>query len=95
MIAIKNMKNIPNRCAECGLKSGGYCYHKKPPYNLSEFELLNEKSKDCPLVEIVTCKDCKYYFIDEDGHGYHCEGRDTERMPTCADWYCIHAERRE
>lgn len=54
-----------------------------------------ERAKDCPLVEIVTCKDCRHCFIDEDGHGYHCEKSDTERIPTCTDFYCENAERKE
>ena len=91
MIAIKGMENIPTSCVECSLKSGGYCYHKKPPYNLSEFEFLNERPKDCPLVEIVTCKDCKNYVkgaLDEEiclrGHELIHE-----------NFYCADGERRE
>lgn len=96
MIAIKNMKNIPNRCIECGLKSGGYCYHKKPPYNLNEFYLLKEKPIDCPLVEIVTCKDCNNHGIckdrsDIDGARY-CP---TLHTYTGYDFYCGDGERRE
>lgn len=61
MIAIKSMKNIPKSCIECELlKHGGYCYYKKPPYELSSYDILDERPSDCPLVEIVTCKDCKY-----------------------------------
>ena len=50
---------------------------------------------DCPLVEIVTCKDCFYYNIDEDGRGYHCEKYGHTRFPVYADFYCADAERRE
>ena len=47
---------------------------------------------DCPLVEIVTCKDCKYYREDDDTG--HCTNH------TCGDivfwcrddYYCADAE---
>ena len=74
MIAI-NME-MPKSCNECGLKDGSYCYFKKPPYNFNGFNVLKSRHKDCPLVEIVTCKDCKYnkngicpnyrHFVDDD-----------------------------
>ena len=35
-----------------------------------------------------TCKDCFYYNIDEDGHGYHCEKYGHTRFPVYADFYC-------
>lgn len=46
-------------------------------------------------VEILTCQDCKYYYVDEDGHGYHCERSDTERIPVRANFYCVRVEKRE
>ena len=35
-----------------------------------------------------TCKDCRHYYMDEDGHGYHCEKFDYTRFPVYADFYC-------
>ncbi len=88
MIAIKGME-MPSCCRHCPCSDDLQC-------NLiTQYNDLKGRPNDCPLVEIVTCKDCKYYCIDEDGHGYHCEVRDNERMPTYADWYCIHGERGE
>ena len=100
MIAIKDMKEIPKYCLEVTTRpfySDETVYNYCPFYNICLHQRTiksNYKPDDCPLVEIVTCKDCKYYFMDEDAHGYHCERRDTERMPTCSDWYCIHGERK-
>lgn len=41
-----------------------------------------------------TCKDCFYYNIDEDGHGYHCEKYGHTRFPVYADFYCKDFEKR-
>lgn len=71
MIAIKGMKT-PNSCIGCGIRSGVFCYYKKTPFELNEINMLDERPSDCPLVEIVTCKDCKYNnegSCDFDGWG--------------------------
>ena len=65
MVAIKGMK-IPNRCKECT-----FCLLYEPNDYGSFGECLLQKNKkvnclvwnrddNCPLVEVVTCKDCKY-----------------------------------
>lgn len=41
-----------------------------------------------------TCKDCKHCYMDEDGHGYHCEKFDYTRFPVYADFYCADYEKR-
>ena len=41
-----------------------------------------------------TCKDCKHYYMDEDGHGCHCEKFDYTRFPVYADFYCASFEKR-
>ena len=94
MIAIKDME-MPKNCIGCPM------FHKLDGDNNYQCVIMRSfidspksRADGCPLVEIVTCKDCKY-FVDEDGHGYYCKKSDTERIPTCADFYCIHGERRE
>jgi hypothetical protein len=98
MVAVKGME-MPKSCWHCN-----FCYDNKGYYcainnNFLAYSIVDipsdERPSDCPLVEVVTCKDCRHCFIDEDGHGYHCEKSDTERIPTCADFYCVHGERRE
>jgi len=93
MIAIKDVK-MPNCCSECGLKSGSYCYFKKPPYNFNGINILNERASDCPLTEIVTCKDCKYNVKNGEnttmcdiGHRFYMRDHST--------FYCADAERKE
>lgn len=41
-----------------------------------------------------TCKDCKHYYIDEDGCGYHCERDDCTRFSVYADFYCKEFKKR-
>ena len=38
------------------------------------------------------CSECKYYYIDEDGCGYHCEYLDGYRIPTWANNCCEHID---
>ena len=40
------------------------------------------------------CKDCSHCYMDEDGHGYHCEKFDYTRFPVYADFYCADFEKR-
>lgn len=104
MIAIKD-REIPKGCQKCmffrkhlfgnGLDYSYSCVLGATEIPMPWIRQMEERASDCPLVEIVTCKDCKHCYPDEDGRGYHCEKSDTERIPTCADFYCIHGERRE
>lgn len=68
MIAIKGME-MPKGCwystnlkmsgiTTCPLKS--YCFEK----HIKEAP-LDTRPSDCPLVEIGTCKECKYYTVYE------------------------------
>lgn len=55
----------------------------------------NKRADDCPLVEIITCKDCKYYREDDDTG--HCTNHTCEDITFWChdDYYCADAERRE
>jgi hypothetical protein len=102
MVAIKDME-MPSDCMECA-----FCNHRKNndygSYGdcaiLGDNErmnlLLHQKHPDCPLVEIITCKDCNNHGIskeyrDIDGARY-CS---TLRIYTGYDFHCADAERRE
>ena len=50
-----------------------------------------ERAKDCLLVEIVTCKDCKHWH--DDGIMTTCDKNIGNGFPR--DYYCADAERRE
>lgn len=86
MIAIKGMEEMPKSCISCPLYVGkvgeGYCaiIHK---WNATGG--LN-RLYDCPLVEIVTCKDCKYYRNGLE----HCT---QWVISTNDDFYCADGKR--
>lgn len=91
MIVIKGMK-MPKRCAKCK-----FCINQKTNDYGSFGECLLQENKkvnclvwsrddNCPLVEIVTCKDCKYNYensCDFDGFGIDDE------------YFCAKGERKE
>ena len=85
MVAIKDME-MPLCCAECHISEVD-CKHKKTAfvrYSRGDFA----RPFDCPLVEIVTCKDCKYWNTND----RYCRyiGNFTDE-----DFYCAGAKRRE
>lgn len=52
---------------------------------------------DCPLIEIVTCKDCKYWD-KENGYckpSFHTIGRVDYILYTSADFFCENGKRRK
>lgn len=98
MIAIKNMK-VPERCAKCK-----FCINERTnDYgSFGECSLLKRKKVNClvwrrddscPLVEIVTCKDCKNCWCIEGSKNKLCEKHDC--MKVSNNFYCADAERKE
>ena len=85
MIAIKEMK-MPNSCSECNLttrKTWNYaCSINPKDIDCTE----TKRPKDCPLVEIVTCKDCKHNYDDT------C---DIDMLEVCDDYFCANGKRKE
>lgn len=69
MIAIEDME-IPKGCQHCKffrkhMFGNGLDYSYSCNLGATEFPMpwirqMEERASDCPLVEIVTCKDCKY-----------------------------------
>ena len=94
MVAIKGMK-MPENCMECPLFDGEY-----GDCNIigeTKADATEERAENCPLVEIVTCKDCKYWDKEE---GYCKPSSGTIEwvdyiVCTSADSFCESAERRE
>ena len=86
MIAIKGME-MPTSCKECMLNNVdspwfGLC--RTTGNNVIEYK--DSRHPNCPLVEIVTCKDCKYNYensCDFDGRGID------------DDYFCAKGERKE
>lgn len=91
MIAIKGME-IPKSCSECMLNNVdspwfGLC--RTTGNNVIEYK--DSRHPDCPLVEIVTCKDCRYWH--DSGISSTCDKNIGHGFPK--DYYCADAERRE
>jgi hypothetical protein len=86
MIAVKGME-MPSCCMTCD-----FC--KEVPYtgelycNITASDILNirEKPDDCPLVEIITCKNCQHNYMGS------CR---RDGYPVSDDYFCAHAERKE
>ena len=94
MVAIEDME-MPKKCFECDFYLHG-CRLKFT----EECNPSIERAKDCPLVEIVTCKDCKHWDKEEE----YCKKSTNEmgwsedeyyRVYTDKDFYCADAKRRE
>lgn len=93
MIAIKGMEEIPKNCAECSLVTDDMFGDATCVLLCDEWE-DNEKhrAENCPLVEIVTCKDCIKGQRERSNSKKYCmwTGRITED-----DFYCKDGKRRE
>ncbi len=90
MIAIKGME-MPKYCLEVTTRpfySDEVVYNHCPFYNICAYRETieaNVKPADCPLVEIITCKDCKYNnenTCDLNGYGIN------------DDYFCASGERK-
>ena len=84
MIAIKGIK-MPENCMNCPLFDGEY-----GDCNIigeTKADATEERAECCPLVEIVTCKDC-----DNRCTGGLCT---KHNITVTKDFYCGDAEKRE
>ena len=79
---------MPKSCAECL-----FWYLCKVPNKENAFLLYNhdKRDEDCPLVEIVTCKDCKHWH--DDGIMTTCDKNIGNGFPR--DYFCAYGERKE
>lgn len=100
MIAIKDME-MPKNCDECQFGCITYNNNRKCKISENCYTVIftsKERPTDCPLVEIVTCKDCENWDKEwtpnvSDNKEYHfCPMADCN---TAEDYYCADAERRE
>ena len=91
MVVVKGM-NTPKRCKECK-----FCLRQRTNEYGSFGECLLQKDKkvncliwsrddNCPLVEVVTCKDCKHNYEDT------C---DFDGLGVCDDYFCANGKRKE
>ena len=87
MIAIPNMSK-PKDCKECQWHLDFYIEDEQVG-GLCTITEKDDKENTCPLIEIVECKDCKW-FINE-GSVTICDTHETYIEPTD---FCSYGERR-
>ena len=80
MIAIKGMEEMPANCFDCCLTAS------ECPVSMFR---KDRRADGCPLVEIVTCKNCKYWH--DDGIMTTCDKTIGNGFPK--DYYCADGKR--
>lgn len=96
MIVIKDME-MPSCCHwDCPLarEDGGACM--LDAYD-AKTDTKKERASDCPLVEIITCKDCKHNAYETKIKGSELTRifcTKNKNYP-CIDDFCADAERKE
>ena len=103
MIAMKEM-SMPKRCEECKfcLRQGTNDYGSSGKCLLQEDKRVNcltwSRDDDCPIVEVITCKDCEHWNKEEE----YCrlltntmgwKEDECYTVYTDADFFCAYAER--
>lgn len=86
--------DMPKSCGECkffcGLGYGFHCY-----LNGKHITFIGEVEDFCPIIEIVTCEECKH----RDPEDKKCDCGMFERQgcifPVADDYFCKYGERRE
>lgn len=96
MIAIKGTE-MPKSCSECKLCVEDKYADMTCVLLCEEWEETdyneNHRDEKCPLVEIVTCKDCKHR--DSEDKFCDCGHMIKWSSPREDGWYCADAERKE
>jgi hypothetical protein len=78
---------MPKNCEYCKFNFNGCIFEKN-----ADTSIADGLPYDCPLVEIVTCKDCKNYLhIDGHDHLDYCD----QHGCVSSNHYCADAERRK
>ena len=82
-VYIPNMDK-PKSCGECDLWSN--CFYPKNPYTEQDDYI----APDCPLIDIVTCGECKYWHDHE--WSSTCDKHIGNGFPS--DYFCADGKRR-
>ena len=80
-VIVKGME-MPKHCYDCPLQDGetGRC-------NILKITVCDYIPKECPLVEVVQCKDCVSHNI--------CGTTNMWAVPPCGVWFCSNRKRKE
>ena len=91
MLVIKG-NEMPKSCMGCPLFDGEYGTCNV--IGETKVDMTEERAKNCPLVEIVICKDCKHLFHIEDVPKVLVCGKHNCQQVS-KNFYCADGERRE
>lgn len=91
MVAID--MEMPKECYMCPLLDDEYGVCKI--IGETKVDMTEERAKDCPLVEIVTCENCKHSYSCKNPKGSFrvCHLDCCKRVKD--DYFCPYGERRE
>lgn len=96
MVAV-NME-MPKSCSQCPLciedkYADMTCVLLCEEWEESNYN-ENHRDENCPLAEIVTCKDCKYYRVEDDDE--YCTNHTIKdnKFWVREDYFCADGERR-
>lgn len=91
MIAIKGME-MPENCADCNMATCNgsvESWNYVCSINLKDIDFNeSERAEHCPLVEIINCKDCRYWH--NDGIMTTCDKNIGHGFPS--DHFCAESE---
>ena len=90
MIAIPNMEK-PQNITRCSYKINPEeckCIYTDKVFEETLALIMDHPCPDCPLIEIVHCKDCKWF----EEEGYYCA---KDILVQFDHFFCYHGERRE
>lgn len=93
MIAIKDME-MPKNCADCiaTCNDSVEYWNYVCSINLKDIDVNeSERAEHCPLMEIITCKDCEHWH--DDGIMTTCDKNIGNGFPK--DYYCADAEKKK
>lgn len=95
MVAIKGMEEMPKSCAECSfvvddMCGGATCILLYDEWKDNE----NHRAENCPLTEIITCKNCKHcYHMTDAPKVLVCEKHNCQQVSK--NFFCADGERKE
>lgn len=87
-IIVENM-NMPSTCTMCWISN--IC--QEHIHDLKHIG-YDKRLDDCPLRDVVRCKDCRHYSADGWGYG-NCYRSSVEYLRMADNGYCSYGERRE
>lgn len=95
MIAIPNMDK-PQNAFECSTKINPeerMCNYTGKVFEETLSLLLDHPCDDCPIIEIVQCKDCIWSYTDERDGSLWCKVH-MSHYRVISDHFCKYGERR-